>query len=123
VAYKVLVVDDEREVLQVVEGLLLSMGYEVFTANNSDKATRLFESKKPDLVISDVVMPGLSGPMLADKLRELNPKTKVLFMSGYDHSQVVQRYVVQQGFHLIAKPFNIIDLKSAVETSLQETIT
>jgi hypothetical protein len=44
-------------------------------------------------------------------------------MSGYDHSQVVQRYVVQQGFHLIAKPFNIIDLKSAVETSLQETIT
>ena len=46
-------------------------------------------------------MPGMSGPMLVDHLRGIDPELKVLFMSGYDDRHVVQHYVVEKGFHLI----------------------
>ena len=63
-------------------------------------------------------MPGMSGPMLADRLRARLPELKVLFMSGFDSSHVVQRYVVQQGFQLIAKPFSARVLQAAIKKTL-----
>jgi DNA-binding NtrC family response regulator len=116
----ILVVDDELEVLRLVETVLAQQGYNVILSKGADNALATYKkmSPRPDLLLTDVVMPGMSGPMLVDRLLELQPGLRVLFMSGYDERQVVQRYVVERGFDLIAKPFTLQRLGEAVKASL-----
>ena len=120
VAKTVLVVDDEPDMLRLVEAILVEQGYEVIVAKGSDTAIRTFErlTRKPDLVLTDVVMPGMSGPMMIDHLLSIEPNLRVLFMSGYDDRQVVQRYVVEKGFALIPKPFTLQRLGTFVKDVL-----
>lgn len=72
-------------------------------------ALELFQNSPTpiDLLLTDVVMPGMSGPMLVDRLLAMQPTLQVLFMSGYDDRQVVLRYVLKEGFALLAKPFTM----------------
>jgi two-component system, cell cycle sensor histidine kinase and response regulator CckA len=116
----ILVVDDDASVLKLVESVLADAGYQIVGANGADAAIKAFEKmpKCPDLLLTDVVMPGMSGPMLVDHLLARQPDLKVLFMSGYDDRQVVQRYVVEKGFRLLAKPFSIKGLRSTIEEEL-----
>jgi hypothetical protein len=116
----VLIVDDDADVLRLLQSILSEGGYEVIAAKNADAATKAFERRKPDLLLTDVVMPGMSGPMLVDHLRGMAPDLKVLFMSGYDDRHVVQRYVVDKGFQMIAKPFTVKSLRLAMDEALQE---
>ncbi len=117
----ILVVDDEADILRLVEALLQQLGYKTVTAKGADAALKTFQSmaKSPELVLTDVVMPGMSGPMLADRLLQLDPGVKVLFMSGYDDRHVVQKYVVEQGFALIPKPFTLQRLGAFVADVLE----
>lgn len=119
-ARTILVLDDEPDVRRLVATMLSSNGYKVLTATSGESAIKTFQkSKQPvDLVLLDVVSPGLSGPMVADRLRELKPGLRVLFMSGYDSTNVVQRYVVDQGFALITKPFTERQLAKKVRELL-----
>jgi two-component system, cell cycle sensor histidine kinase and response regulator CckA len=119
----ILVVDDEADVLRLVQSVLTEEGYEVTTAKNADSAMKAFDclGHSPDLVIADVVMPGMSGPMLVERLREIEPDLNVLFMSGYDDRHVVQRYVLDKGFRLIAKPFTVNSLRKAVDAVIKES--
>jgi two-component system cell cycle sensor histidine kinase/response regulator CckA len=116
----ILVVDDEPDMLRLIEAILSEQGYHVVLAKGADAAIRTFErlQRKPDLLLTDVVMPGMSGPMLIDHILSLQPDIRVLFMSGYDDRQVVQRYVVEKGFALIAKPFTLQRLAAAVKDVL-----
>jgi len=117
-----LVVDDEPNVLRLLQSILTEEGYEVIAARSSDGAIKAFESlaRRPDLLLVDVVMPGMSGPMLVDHLRQIEPDLKVLFMSGYDDRHVVQRYVVDKGFHLISKPFTVKSLRLAIDEVMRD---
>ncbi len=107
--------------LQLVESILEEAGYTVVGAGSADSAIKAFDkmARPPDLLLTDVVMPGMSGPMLVDELLTKHPALKVLFMSGYDDRQVVQRYVVEKGFRLLAKPFSLNALRSAVEAEIE----
>jgi two-component system, cell cycle sensor histidine kinase and response regulator CckA len=118
----ILVVDDEPDVLHLIQQILTENGYEVVVATNGDLAIQAFGRlpSRPDLVLTDVVMPGISGPMLIDRLLALDPHLRVLFMSGYDDRQVVQRYVVEKGFQLISKPFTVGKLRSTIEAVLKD---
>jgi two-component system cell cycle sensor histidine kinase/response regulator CckA len=120
----ILVVDDEPDVLRLVEAILNEQGYHVVTAKGADNAIRTFDrlSRKPDLVLTDVVMPGMSGPMLIDHLLLTVPNLRVLFMSGYDDRQVVQKYVVEKGFALIPKPFTLQKLAATVRDVLAQNV-
>ncbi len=113
----VLVVDDEPDVLRLVQTILSEDGYNVVPAGDAERAIRAFEKmpRRPDLILTDVVMPGMSGPMLVERLLALDPELKFLFMSGYDDRQVVQRYVIERGFRLIAKPFTVKSLRAEIE--------
>lgn len=115
-----LVVDDEPDVLRLVESILSETGYDVVSAKSAEVAIQAFDrmSKSPDLLLTDVVMPGMSGPMLVDHLLTKQPDLKVLFMSGYDDRQVVQRYVLERGFRLLPKPFTIGSLRSAIKAEI-----
>src|SRR5215813_4335308 len=94
----ILVVDDEAEVRKLVGAMLTRQGYNVLTAESGELALKTYrKSPQPiDLLLTDVVAPGMSGPMLADQLTDINPKLRVLFMSGYDNTHVVQRYVKEK---------------------------
>jgi DNA-binding NtrC family response regulator len=119
----VLVVDDEQDLRSLVANVLTEYGYKVITASSAAKATALLAKMDcpPDLLLTDVVMPGMSGPMLADQLLARFSGARVLFMSGYDERQVVQRYVVEKGFALITKPFQLDQLCSSVKDAMKST--
>lgn len=114
-SHTVLVVDDEPEVRKLVAAMLVRNGYKVISADTGENAIRLFRNH-PDteLLLTDVVAPGMSGPMIADEIAALKPGIKVLFMSGYDGTQVVQRYVVEKGYSLLVKPFTVEQLERKV---------
>ena len=116
----ILVLDDEPDVRKLVAAMLANNGYKVLTAANGESAIKTFQkSKQPvDLVLLDVVSPGLSGPMVADRLTELQPGLRVLYMSGYDSTNVVQRYVVDKGHALLTKPFTERQLAKKVREVL-----
>lgn len=116
----ILVVDDEPEVRKLVAAMVNRYGYDALTADSGEHALTLFKKHQDSigLLLTDVVAPGMSGPMLADKLQELQPDLKVLYMSGYDRTQVVQRYVVEKGHALLTKPFTIEQLRSKVAAVL-----
>jgi DNA-binding NtrC family response regulator len=103
----ILVVDDEAEIRKLVCAMVCHFGYTALAANNGARALAVYKKHNGpiDLLITDVVMGGMGGPVLADKLTEVQPGLKVLYMSGYDHSRVVQQYVVEKGHFLLAKPF------------------
>src|ERR1700694_4355743 len=112
----ILVLDDEADVRKLVAAMLTSNGYKVLTADNGDNAIKAFRrSKQPvDMLLLDVVSPGLSGPMVAERIGEIQPGLRVLFMSGYDNTNVVQRYVVEKGYALLPKPFTMDQLSKKV---------
>ena len=116
----ILLVDDELDVRRTVAGMLTAGGYNVLTAGSGEQAIRSYKKhgSPVDLLLSDVVAPGMSGPMIADALLEEQPGLRVLFISGYDNTQVVQRYVVEKGFALLPKPFTIDQLQSKVREVL-----
>lgn len=116
----ILVLEDEADVRKLVATMLSSNGYKVLTAGNGESAIKTFKrSKQPvDLVLLDVVSPGMSGPMVAEKLTELQPGLLVLFMSGYGDTNVVQHYVVAQGCALLTKPFTAQQLNRKVREVL-----
>jgi two-component system, cell cycle sensor histidine kinase and response regulator CckA len=117
----VLVLDDEPEIRKLVSAMLASNGYTVLTADGGENAIKTFQkSNHPvDLLLLDVVSPGLCGPMVADRIAELQPGIRVLFMSGYKDTSVVQRYVVEQGFALLTKPFTAAQLGKKVREVLE----
>jgi len=116
----ILVVDDEQEILNFVQSALKRSGYSVVQALSGDVALEVFGKLQVsiDLLLTDVVMPGMSGPMLVDRLLAMQPSLPVLFMSGYDDRQVVQRYVLNEGFSLLTKPFSLEMLNEKVQELL-----
>jgi hypothetical protein len=103
----VLLVEDESALRQLVVTILEEEGYTVLQAGNGLDAIALAESHSGplDLLITDVVMPRLSGPELAQRLRDMRPGLDVLFMSGYNDSRLVSRGVEESSVNLLVKPF------------------
>jgi CheY-like chemotaxis protein len=122
----VLVVDDEPEVRKLVAAMVGRLGYYVVTADSGEHAMTLYKHHNQPLalLIADVVAPGMSGPMLADNLSALQPDLKVLYISGYHNTHVVQKYVVEKGHALLAKPFTADALRSKISELLEpETVS
>ncbi|HLH19839.1 MAG TPA: response regulator [Bryobacteraceae bacterium] len=120
----ILVVDDEPEIRKLVGAMVSQLGYTALTADSGEHAITLYKRHQGpiDLLITDVVAPGMSGPMLADNLTALQPDLKVLYISGYDNTQVVQKYVVEKGHALLTKPFTVEDMKAKVRQLLQPAV-
>jgi CheY-like chemotaxis protein len=117
----ILVVDDEPEIRKLVAAMVTQFGYAVLTADSGEHAMTLYKNHKGhlEMLIADVVAPGMSGPMLADKLTAAQPDLKVLYISGYDNTHVVQKYVVEKGHSLLSKPFTVEELRLRMAELLQ----
>ncbi len=82
------------------------------------EALRITEGKELDLVLTDVVMPGMNGPEVAAKLRETNPDMATVYMSGYTENAIVHRGELDAGVILIEKPFTTRELLDVVRKTL-----
>jgi PAS domain S-box-containing protein len=104
----VLLVEDEEIVREPARRMLGKHGYAVLAAANAEDALVIVRehSGDIDLLLTDVVMPGRSGKELSIEVAALRPSTKVLFMSGYSHDVIVHQGVLEEGVHLIEKPFS-----------------
>jgi signal transduction histidine kinase/ActR/RegA family two-component response regulator len=104
----VLLVEDEDMVRKLASELLAEGGYTVLEANGGEAAIHLGKKHKAriDLLITDVVMPKLSGKEVAERLRAIHPETRVLFMSGYTDEAIVHHGIVDSGIAFIQKPFS-----------------
>jgi DNA-binding response OmpR family regulator len=119
----VLVVEDELMVRELVTEILEAEGYEVMAAHRGYDALRL-SSEYPgaiDLLITDVVMPEMSGRELAERLLEQHPKTKLLFISGYTDDAIVRYGISVAEMAFLQKPFTPDELIRKVRDILDET--
>jgi two-component system cell cycle sensor histidine kinase/response regulator CckA len=114
----ILVVEDESALRDIVREVLQDLGYRATVAANEALLAVEEHQLKPDLLVTDVVMPGMSGLVLAQRLRKTLPDLKVLFMSGYTDDSVVQHGVLQPGTPFIQKPFSAADLAAKVAACL-----
>jgi PAS domain S-box-containing protein len=104
----ILLAEDEDGVRILVKDILEEYGYTVHSARNGVEALKLFEEKHNEiqLLITDVVMPGMNGRQLAEKALTLNPKLKVLYTSGYTDDTVLQHGVINAGMEFMQKPYS-----------------
>ncbi len=106
-AETILLVEDEPEVRSLVQRLLKMQGYTVVAAANPDEALAIIRDFKGhiDLMVTDVVMPGMSGRQLAERLAKILPDLKVLFVSGYTDDAIVHHGILDPGTAVLQKPF------------------
>ena len=117
----VLLVEDEESVRQLVRETLETKGYRVLEAENGQigLATAAAHQGTIDLLITDVVMPGMSGRELAQRLVEARPHTKVLYLSGYTEDAIVSEGTIEKGMAFLQKPFTLHNLSRKVREVLR----
>jgi two-component system cell cycle sensor histidine kinase/response regulator CckA len=115
----VLLVEDEDPVRNFVESVLKSYGYQVLTARHGEEALEMVKSRPPvHLVVTDVVMPRMSGPEFVGALKPLYPDLKVLFLSGYAGDAVTRHGIADSGGDFLEKPFSPLVLANKVRALL-----
>ena len=116
---RILLVEDELEILHNNAELLRSIGYSVRCAGSGQEALELIpEIPQLDLVIIDVMMPEMNGRELADRLSQIRPQTKVLFVSGYDDEAVLQAGISTLSTPFLPKPFSLRQLGFKIQEML-----
>jgi two-component system cell cycle sensor histidine kinase/response regulator CckA len=114
----VLLVEDEPMVRSVAERALTRHGYTVITADNGEDALEIIARNEPiDLLISDVVMPGMDGPTMVREARQSRPDLKILFMSGYAEEQL-RKSIDIENVNFLPKPFSVTELAEAARRAV-----
>jgi PAS domain S-box-containing protein len=121
----VLVVEDDKDLRAYLVEVLRDLGYRVIGAQDATAALGVIEQREMriDLLLTDVVMPGLNGRELAQRAQQIRPGLKVLFMSGYSRNAVVHQGRVDRGVHLVQKPVSLNDLAARIRDVLDESPT
>jgi PAS domain S-box-containing protein len=121
----ILVVEDEPGVQEMARRMLTAGGYTVLTANNGADALRLLDGyrRTVHLMLSDVVMPGMSGPDLAARAAETRPRMKVLFTSGYTENAALRTSAGDHSRAFIGKPYKMAELMRKVRETLDAPAT
>jgi two-component system cell cycle sensor histidine kinase/response regulator CckA len=115
----ILVAEDEEAVRELVRTVLVRLGYRVIVAADGVEAVELASNQPIDLLLTDVIMPGLSGPETATRVRQLQPKARVLFMSGYTAGAIDRHSLLEQDAALLQKPFT----PGVLATMVREALT
>ena len=116
-AETILVVEDEPATLKISRILLESWGYKVLEAHNAHEAIQIFEQNHANvrLLLTDVMMPGMTGPELGELLQSAKPGLRVLYMSGYPNDELIRRHLA-----FLPKPFNPAGLARKIREELDK---
>ncbi|MDP2992889.1 MAG: response regulator [Deltaproteobacteria bacterium] len=118
----VLLVEDEAIVLDVCKDMLTEIGYKVLVARSGREAVEVYGKQKEeiDLVILDMIMPDMGGGEAYDRIKEMDPKAKVLLSSGYSIDGEASEILARGCNGFIQKPFNIKELCEKIRALLQK---
>jgi DNA-binding NtrC family response regulator len=118
----VLLVEDQVQVRNAFERILKDAGYQVFSAEGGQQALEIAKSKEGrfDLLVTDIIMPEISGVELSTRLLALYPHLAVLLVSGYAGSEVTRLAELGDSVHFLQKPFDAASLTSAAQAALKQ---
>ena len=118
----ILLVEDEDDVRELICDVLLTKGYTVFASEDGKHALEICRTQtgQIDLMVTDVIMPGMSGPELAAAVHLQRPHLRVLFMSGYTGDSVAEQKLMERGAPFIQKPFKTMEFIQKVRSVLDE---
>ena len=117
----VLVIDDDPLALDLIELMLAPLGYKIILATSGEEALQVAESRngKIDLLLTDIILPGITGVDLVRQFLNRYPKTKVMFMSGYMCPSLAHQDVTLSGKAFVLKPFTTNTLAKKMRTVLE----
>ena len=115
----ILIVDDEKNYLVVLEALLGPEGYEILTASSARDAIRLIQDSDLDLMITDMKMPGTSGMQLLEESKKIKPDLPVIMMTAYGTIEMAVEAMKKRAYDYITKPFQNEELKLTVKKALE----
>lgn len=119
---KIMVVDNEPDIVDLTRTVLELGGYQVVTANSGEECLRLLEKEKVDLVLLDIMMPGMSGWDVFNRINKKSTKIKVAFMSVLEISDKRKQVLIDEGLaDYIMKPFDKETLLNRVDKILENT--
>lgn len=119
----ILLVEDEPAVRDLALRILREQGYEVLEAANGQEALDIFEEKPDvtiDLLLTDVIMPQMGGKALAEKVAEMRPEIKIIFISGYTDNTIINHGILEAGINFLQKPFSPVLLAQKVRRVLDD---
>jgi CheY-like chemotaxis protein len=118
----ILLVDDEASIIEVCRDILISLGYKIFTAKSGQEAITIYALNKDkiDLVILDMIMPGLNGGETYNQIKSINPEAKVILSTGYSGGEQAQKILDKGCQGLIQKPFRLEDLSQKIREVLDQ---
>ena len=116
---QVLIVDDSPTEAHVLKSMLEKNGYEIEIAESGVEGIERAKAFKPDLVLMDVVMPGMNGPNLVQQFHTTHPDMKVLYISGYTGDAIAQHGVLDEGIPFLQKPFTEEQLLDFVKRKIK----
>lgn len=119
-AKTVLIVEDEESILNLSKEMLEMLGYKVLAVNETDKALLLAKEYDGniDLLLTDVMMPGMNGKELSERIVAFKPGLKRLYMSGYTPDVIARQGILEDDIQFIPKPFSFKDLATKVKEIL-----
>ena len=115
---RILVVDDQEDNVSLLSDLLACHGYEVQTARSGEEALEAVDRAAPDLVLLDVVMPGMDGPSWVREALKARPDTRVIFVSGYAEDALSDHQARIPNSVFLPKPFSLQQLTTTVQSQL-----
>jgi CheY-like chemotaxis protein len=118
----ILIVEDEEDVLKLAERILGRQGYTVLQTSSTSKALEICKERKDPLhlILTDVVMPQMSGRELIERCRETRQDFKILYMSGYTDNAITHHGVLEKGMNYLQKPFTVDGLARKVREVLDK---
>ena len=116
----ILLVEDDHAVRAVAHRSLVRFGYDVLSASRGDEALRIAEEHggEIDLLLTDIMMPGMNGVEVAARIAESYPGIRIFFMSGYADQDLVRQGLLEPGTHFLQKPFTPQELAERIRNIL-----
>jgi DNA-binding response OmpR family regulator len=122
--YSILVIEDDLNFLDFICELLAASGFNVIRASSGDEGLGIFHEQNPDLVITDIVMPGTDGLDVITSIKESDPRTPVVAMAGLQNKPHKQSFlslaVIKGADAVLAKPFNMDELRKTLSRLLDK---
>ena len=120
---KLLLVDDEKDIREVLNLPLADFGYHIFEAENGTQALRLFHEVQPPIVLTDIKMPGIDGIELLQKIKHINPETEVIMITGHGDMDLAIKSLKYEATDFITKPINVDALEIALKRATDRIFT
>lgn len=119
----ILVIDDEVPTLAMFRLILEADGYAVLTAENGEEGLRIFEEKRPAIVITDIKMPGMDGLEVLKQIKSAAPETEVIVITGHGDVELAKSSTELEACYFISKPIQIETLDLALKKATESLAT